>query len=344
MDVVMRWRQLQQTRLSIGFHCWAMLCRIARDPRVLSAMEMASRAQQELRLSQLTATQRFNDAEADWQIQLEQQKAATEVALQNVHVIAAELQRSKAALDSTRGLLQQVAADRQLLTEKMRERELEETERTQIKLQDLYRKIDEDAGEREANMQMLIMKNEEIERLRTEVESLRFQVQSLPHIFHVCRQHFFPHHFDSFFFTRLSLQLHNLRSISSSAFSDSAENSTLVLELTHRLHLAKAEQLRAEEGEASARVSHAQELIRTEQLEKAKQALGNQVHVMSLEVAAARANALKEKSALIERLARAEDNMMDWKRQHDDLKGQLDNAGRVRMLQERLSAIEQKIL
>ncbi len=179
IDVDMRWRQLQQTQLGIGFHCWAMQCRIVRDPRFRSALEMASRAQQELQLSRLTATQHFNDAEAAWQIQFEQQQAATGLALQKVHVVAAELQRSKAALDSTRGLLQQVGADRQLLTEKMRERELEETERMQIKLRDLYRKIDEDAGEREENMQMLIIKDEEIKRLRTDVESLRFQVQSL---------------------------------------------------------------------------------------------------------------------------------------------------------------------
>lgn len=151
-------------------------------------------------------------------------------------------------------------------------------------------------------------------------------------------------YFDSFKFTFLHLQLQHLRSISSSAFSDSAENSTLVLEVKHQLHLAKAEQLRAEENEASARVSHAEELIRTEQLQKEKEALINQVHVMSLEAAAFRANTVKEKSMLAERLALAEDGMMEWKLKHDDVLRQLDNSGRVRMLQERLSVIEQKTL
>jgi hypothetical protein len=179
-DVIMRWRQLQQFRLSIGFHCWAMLCRLGRDPRLRSALEMASKAQQELRLSQLAAAQRFGDAEATWRYRIEQEQAATKAALQSAHVIAVDLQRSKAALDSTLVSLQHVEADRLLLTEKLRLRELEENERIQHKLRDLHVKIDGLAGEREANMQIMIMKDEENQRLRSEVESLRFQVLFVP--------------------------------------------------------------------------------------------------------------------------------------------------------------------
>lgn len=142
----------------------------------------------------------------------------------------------------------------------------------------------------------------------------------------------------------MSLQLLHLRSISSSAISDSAENSTLVLELKHLLHLAKAAQVRAEEEEASARILHAAELVRTEQLEKANQALVSQVHIASLEAASARVNAAKEKSLLLERLVFAEDGMMEWKRQYDELSVQLDHSGRLRILQERISVIEHKTL
>ncbi len=129
---------------------------------------------------QLAAAQRFNDAEATWRHRIEQEQAATKAALQSAHVIAIDLQRSKAALDSTLVSLQHVEADRLLLTEKMRLRELEENERTQHKLRDLHGKMDEYAGEREANMQILIMKDEDNQRLRSEVESLRFQVHLLP--------------------------------------------------------------------------------------------------------------------------------------------------------------------
>ncbi len=173
----MRWRQQQRFQLSIGFHCWAMLCRCSRDPRLRSAVELASRAQQELRLSQSAATQRFVDGEAAWRNQIEAEQAATESALQKVHTLSADLERSKAVLHNALGLLQQADADRQLLTQKMRDRELEESEKMNLKLRNLYRQIDEDAGEREANMQMLITKDEEIERLRAQMESLRCQVQ-----------------------------------------------------------------------------------------------------------------------------------------------------------------------
>ena len=138
--------------------------------------------------------------------------------------------------------------------------------------------------------------------------------------------------------------MQHLRSISSNAISDSAENSTLALELRHKLQLAKAEQTRAEECEASARAAHAEELVRAEQLERAKATLFNQVHVMSLEAAALRANALKEKSALMDRVALAEDGMMEWKRHHDDLVRQMDQSGRVRMLQDRIALIEEKTM
>ena len=102
------------------------------------------------------------------------------------------------------------------------------------------------------------------------------------------------------------MQLQHLRSVSSSAISDSAENSTLALELKQQLHLSKAERLRAEEAEASARMLHAEELMRTEQLESANQALVRKAHVISLEAAAARSNAPKEKAALLERCVRAQ--------------------------------------
>ena len=88
------------------------------------------------------------------------------------------LQRSKAVLQDALGSLQRADADRQLLTQKMKDRELEESEKIKLKLRDLYRQIDEDAGEREASTQMLITKDEEIKRLRAQTESLRCQVQS----------------------------------------------------------------------------------------------------------------------------------------------------------------------
>ena len=138
------------------------------------------------------------------------------------------------------------------------------------------------------------------------------------------------------------MQLQQLRSISNHATSEAAENSTLVLELQQQLQLAKAERSRAEESEASARELHAAEMIRAEHLDAAKQALMSQVHLMSLEATAARANAAKEKSEFLERLVLAEDGMMDWKRQHDELSAQLDNSGRLRILQQRISALEQK--
>jgi hypothetical protein len=157
-----------------------MLCRCSRDPRLLSAVELASRAQQELRLSQSAASQRFMDSEAAWRHQIEAKQAATESALKKVHTLSTDLERSKASLHDALGLLQQADADRQLLTQQMRDRELAESEKINLKLRDLYRQIDEDAGEREVNMQMLIAKDEEIERLRAQMESLRCQVQSPP--------------------------------------------------------------------------------------------------------------------------------------------------------------------
>lgn len=174
----MRWRQQQRFQLSIGFHCWAMLCRCNRDPRLRSAVELASRAHQELRLSQSALTQRFIDAEAAWRNQLEAEQAATDSALQKVRTLSADLERSKAVLQDALGSLQRADADRQLLTQKMKDREREESEKIKLKLRDLYRQIDEDAGEREANTQMLITKDEEIKRLRAQTESLRCQVQS----------------------------------------------------------------------------------------------------------------------------------------------------------------------
>jgi hypothetical protein len=125
--------------------------------------------------------------------------------------------------------------------------------------------------------------------------------------------------------------------------SESAENSTLALELKKLLHLSKAEQLRAEEEEASARMLHATELMRTEKLEKENQSLVQKLHVISLEATTARSNAVKERAALLERVEFAEENMLDWKRQYEDLVARLDHSGRLRMLQERVSAIEQKI-
>ncbi len=87
---------------------------------------------------------------------------------------------------------------------------------------------------------------------------------------------------------------------------------------------------------------HAEELMRTEQLESANQALVRKAHIISLEAAAARSNAAKEKAALLERLVFAEDNMMDWKRQYEELTNRLDQSERLRLLQERISAIEQR--
>ena len=77
-------------------------------------------------------------------------------------------------------------------------------------------------------------------------------------------------------------------------------------------------------------------------LESANQALVRKAHVISLEAAAARSNAAKEKAALLERLVFAEDNMMDWKRQYEELTNRLDQSERLRLLQERISAIEQR--
>jgi hypothetical protein len=85
-----------------------------------------------------------------------------------------------------------------------------------------------------------------------------------------------------------------------------------------------------------------EELMRTEQLESANQALVRKAHIISLEAAAARSNAAKEKAALLERLVFAEDNMMDWKRQYEELTNRLDQSERLRLLQERISAIEQR--
>ena len=177
MDVILRWRQQQQYQLSIGFHCWAMLSRVGSDPRLRSALESVSCAQQEMRLSQATAAQRFVDAEADWCQHFEQQQAATQAESQRADAMAAELQRSMMVLEDTLGLLQQAEVDKQLLTDQMRARELGETERMTQKLRHLHRKIDEDAGEREANVQALIIKGKENECLLAEVESLRAQVQ-----------------------------------------------------------------------------------------------------------------------------------------------------------------------
>ena len=95
-------------------------------------------------------------------------------------MIAIDLQRSKAALDNTLVSLQHVEAERLLLTEKLRLRELEENQRSQHKLRDLHVKIEGLAGEREANKLIMIMKDEENQRLRSEVESLRFQVLFVP--------------------------------------------------------------------------------------------------------------------------------------------------------------------
>lgn len=178
-DVIMRWRQEQQFCLSIGFHCWAMLCRIDRHPRLRSALEMASRAQQEQQLSQMALNQRFVDAEAAWKHQISQEQAAKEAALQRINVMEADLMRSKAVFDNTFGLLQQVEADRESLTQQMRKRELEEAERLNRHLHDLHSKLDEHAGRHEASMHMLMAKEQENDCLRKEVESLRFQVRFL---------------------------------------------------------------------------------------------------------------------------------------------------------------------
>jgi hypothetical protein len=175
-EVVMRWCREQQFRLSIGFHCWAMLCRVGRHPRLRSALELASRAQQELQLSQLAWSQRLSDAEAAWENRIAQEQAAKEAALHKADVNAANFQRSKAVLDDTLGLLQQVEADREMLTQKMKKRELGESERMKQHLHDLHRKIDEDAGLHEADLHALMAKEQENECLRQEVESLRSQV------------------------------------------------------------------------------------------------------------------------------------------------------------------------
>jgi hypothetical protein len=132
--------------------------------------------------------------------------------------------------------------------------------------------------------------------------------------------------------------------MNNSAMSESAENSTMVLELQHQLHLAKAQRSRAEESEASARDSHAHELLKSERLEKTNQSLAGQVHILTLEAASARANAAKEKSMLLERVSLAEDSMMGWKQQFEELKAQLDQSGRLRLLQDRISSIEQRVL
>ncbi len=339
-DVTMRWRRELQFCLGIGFHCWAMLSRVSRHPRLRSALEKASRAHEELQLFHVTVNQRFIDAEAAWQHQIAREQASKEAALQRVAVIEAELRRSKVVLDSTFGLLQQVEADRELLAQQMKKRELGEAERLNRHLGDLHRQLDEHAGQHEADMHLLMTKEQENECLQKEVESLRFQVRFFQHLFwtYICN-------FTCRFIlsnSHLSLQLQHMRTVSSSAISDSAENSTLALELKQQLHLSKAERLRAEEDEVSARLLHAAELLRTEQLEKANQALVQKVHLISIEAATARSNAAKEKAALLERVVLAEDIMLDWKRQYEELAAHLDQSGRLRMLQERVSAIEQR--
>jgi hypothetical protein len=153
-----------------------MLCRVGRHPRLRSALELASRAQQELQLSQLAWSQRLSDAEAAWENRIAQEQAAKEAALHKADVNAANFQRSKAVLDDTLGLLQQVEADREMLTQKMKKRELGESERMKQHLHDLHRKIDEDAGLHEADLHALMAKEQENECLRQEVESLRSQV------------------------------------------------------------------------------------------------------------------------------------------------------------------------
>ena len=343
MDVILRWRQQQQYQLSVGFHCWAMLSRVGRDPRLRSALESVSSSKQELRLSQATAAKRFVDAEAEWRNLIELGQSATQAESQRADTMAAELRRMTMVLEDTLELLQQAEADKQRMTVHMREREQGETERMAHKLRDLHRKIDEDAGEREANLQALMIKDKETACLLVEVESLRAQVQFFARVTLFCRMHVcFTILIHAYLFIYSFLQLQQLRSISNSATSEAAENSTLVLELQQQLQLAKAERSRAEESEASARELHAAEMIRAEHLDAAKQALMSQVHLMSLEATAARANAAKEKSLFLERLVLAEDGMMDWKRQHDELSAQLDNSGRLRILQQRISALEQK--
>ena len=182
MDVTVRWRQKQQYQLRVGFQSWSMLCRVSHDPRLRTALEVASRTQQELRLFQSAATQRFMDAEAAWRNEIEQEQEATKAASQKADNIAEDLQRTQSALEDSLGLLNQVEADKQRLIEYIKEQEQRETERMKHILRDLHRKIDENAGEREVNLQMLMTKDKEMGCLRKEVESLRSQVQLL----HTC--------------------------------------------------------------------------------------------------------------------------------------------------------------
>jgi chromosome segregation ATPase len=179
MDVSVRWRQKQLYQLRVGFQSWSMLCRVSRDPRLRTALEVASRVQQELRLFQSAATQRFMDAEAAWRNEIEQEQEATKAATQKADNIAEDLRRTQSALEDSLGLLNQVEADKQRLIEYIKEQEQRETERMKHILRDLHRKIDENAGEREVNLQMLMTKDKEMDCLRKEVESLRSQVQLL---------------------------------------------------------------------------------------------------------------------------------------------------------------------
>jgi hypothetical protein len=179
MDVTMRCRQKQQFQLRVVLQRWVLLCRVSRDPRLRSALEVASRTQQELRLFQSAATQRFMDAEAAWRNEIEQEREATKAASQKAEIISADLQRTQSALEDSLGLVKQVEADKQRLVEYIKEQERGETERRKHILRDLYRKIDENAGESEVNMQLLMAKDKEMDCLRQEVESLRSQVQLL---------------------------------------------------------------------------------------------------------------------------------------------------------------------
>jgi hypothetical protein len=181
-EVNTRWRREQFFCLSIGFHCWAMLSRAGRHPRLRSALLKASRAQEELQLSQVSWNQRFIDAEAAWHCQIALEQAAKEAALQRVEAIEVDLKQSKAAYDNTFGLLQQVEADKEFLTKQIRKRESEETERLNQHLHDVHRRLDEHAGQHEASLHLLMAKEQENERLRKEVESLSFQVRSFCNI------------------------------------------------------------------------------------------------------------------------------------------------------------------
>jgi hypothetical protein len=143
-------------------------------------LEQASKAQQDLQLSQLAMSQRFSDAETAWQMQIAREQAAKEAALHKADLIAADFQRSKVVLDNTLGLLKQVEADRDTLEQKMKKRELGEIERMMQHLHDLHRKIDEDAGLHEADVLALMVKEQENECLRQEAESLRSQVCRCP--------------------------------------------------------------------------------------------------------------------------------------------------------------------